>query len=72
MGNWDAAVPVRVRSRCKIVNPWQRRIPGYDRHHASGCHEHALHVESTVFIPQDVHHGLSSDVTFSSQKQHTN
>lgn len=52
------------------MNPWQRRIPGYDRHHASSRHEHALHVDSAVFIPQDVHHGLSSDVTFRPQKQH--
>lgn len=60
-----SAVPFRVWSCRKIVNPWQRGIPGDDWHHTSCCHEHALHVDAAVFIPQDVHHRLSSYATFS-------
>lgn len=47
---------------------WQRRITGDHGHHASCCHEHAFHVDATVFVPQDIHHGLGSYVTCTIQE----
>lgn len=65
----SSAVPFRVRSCCEIVDPRQSGIGGYHRHHASCCHEQALHVDAAIFIPQDVHHRLRSDVTFDGLNQ---
>lgn len=58
-----SALPLRVWGSCEIVHSWQRRIAGNHWHHASCCHEHTLHVDATIFIPQYIHHGLSSDAT---------
>jgi len=63
--------PLGVWSCSEIVNPWQSRVGGYHRHHTSCCHEHALHVDATLFIPQNVHHCFSSDVTLRKQSKHT-
>ena len=56
--------PFRVRCSSEVVHSRQGGILGHNRHHASRRHEHPLHVDSTLFVPQNPHHRLSCDLSF--------
>ena len=62
-------VPLWVRGASEVVNTRQAGVLRNHRHHTPRAREHALHIDATLFVSQDVHHSLAVDPSCFNAKQ---